>query len=173
MKYLITALVAFMVLVGSWASFGSTSKPTNTATYSLVEKFIQLDKQRHLVQKQQHLVQVTKGLVRFADRTPYVFAGSTTFGWDCSGMVVWAYKKAGITLPHSANKQAHVGVRVSKPRVGDIVVFAYSGSTDFYHSALYLGNNKIINANRMFGTTKIQLLSDFKKSQIRFVRVVE
>lgn len=173
MKYLIAALVAFMVLVGSWASFGSTNKPTNTATYNLVEKFIQLDKQRHLVQKQQHLVQVTKNLVRFADKTPYVFSGSSTFGWDCSGMVVWAYKKIGVTLPHSANKQAHSGVRVSEPKVGDIVVFAYSGSTDFYHSALYLGDSKIINANRMFGTTKIQLLSDFKKSQIRFVRVVE
>lgn len=173
MKYFIAALVAFMVLVGSWASFGSTSKPTNTATYNLVEKFIQLDKQRHLVQKQQHLVEVTKNLVRFADKTPYVFSGSSTFGWDCSGMVVWAYKKIGVTLPHSANKQAHSGVRVSEPKVGDIVVFAYSGSTDFYHSALYLGDSKIINANRMFGTTKIQLLSDFNKSQIRFVRVVE
>jgi cell wall-associated NlpC family hydrolase len=119
------------------------------------------------------LVATTKHLVRFADKTPYVFSGSTTFGWDCSGMVVWTYKKIGISLPHSADKQAHIGKRVSKPRVGDIVVFAYSGSTDFYHSAIYLGNGKIINANRMYGTTKIQLLSDFHKSQIRFVRVIK
>jgi len=173
MKYLIAALSAFMVLVGGWASFGSTSKPADTATYNLVEKFIQLDKQRHLVQKQEHLVSVTKDLVRFADKTPYVFSGSTTFGWDCSGMVVWTYKKIGITLPHSANKQAHIGKRVSKAIVGDIVVFAYSGSTDFYHSAIYLGNGKIINANLMYGTTKIQLLTDFKQSQIRFVRVIK
>jgi cell wall-associated NlpC family hydrolase len=119
------------------------------------------------------LILTTKNLVQFADNTPYVFSGSKPSGWDCSGMVVWTYKKIGITLPHSANKQAHIGKRVSKARVGDIVVFAYPGSTDFYHSAIYLGNGKIINANLMYGTTKIQLLTDFKKSQIRFVRVVK
>jgi cell wall-associated NlpC family hydrolase len=170
---LFTALVtAFLVLVGAWASFGSTSKPVNTQTYNLVEKLVQLDKQRHLVQKREHLVGVTKHLVRFADKTPYVFSGSTPSGWDCSGMVVWAYSKVGFELPHSANKQAHLGKRVSKPKVGDIVVFAYSGSTNFYHSAIYLGDGKIINANLMYKTTKVQLLTDFKKSQIRFVRIL-
>lgn len=173
MKYLIAALSAFMVLVGSWASFGSTETATPPKTNNPVQYFLDLDKKKNLVQKRQNLVQITKNLVRFADKTPYVFSGSTTFGWDCSGMVVWTYKKIGITLPHSANKQAHIGKRVSKARVGDIVVFAYSGSTDFYHSAIYLGNGKIINANRMYGTTKIQLLSDFSKSQIRFVRVIK
>jgi cell wall-associated NlpC family hydrolase len=170
---LFTALVtAFLVLVGAWASFGSTSKPETTQTFNLVEKLVELDKQRHLVEKREHLVGVAKHLVRFADKTPYVFSGSTPSGWDCSGMVVWAYSKVGFELPHSANKQAHLGNRVSKPKVGDIVVFAYSGSTNFYHSAIYLGDGKIINANLMYKTTKIQLLTDFKKSQIRFVRIL-
>jgi cell wall-associated NlpC family hydrolase len=173
MKYLILTLSAFMVLVGSWASFGSTSHRTDTQTFNLVQHLVELEKQKHLVQKRQNLVEATKNLVQFADNTPYVFSGSKPSGWDCSGMVVWTYKKIGITLPHSANKQAHLGKRVSKARVGDIVVFAYPGSTDFYHSAIYLGNGKIINANLMYGTTKIQLLTDFKKSQIRFVRVVK
>ena len=173
MKYLIVVLCGFMVLVGGWASFGSTKQTVEPSANSLVQYFLDLQKQKDLVVKRQNLVQTTKHLVRFADKTPYVFSGSTTFGWDCSGMVVWTYKKIGITLPHSADKQAHIGKRVSKPIVGDIVVFAYSGSTDFYHSAIYLGNGKIINANRMYGTTKIQLLSDFNKSQIRFVRVIK
>lgn len=173
MKYLIATLSAFMVLVGSWASFGLTEIATPPKTNNPVQYFLDLDKKKNLVQKRQNLVQITKNLVRFADKTPYVFSGSTTFGWDCSGMVVWTYKEIGITLPHSANKQAHIGKRVSKAKVGDIVVFAYPGSTDFYHSAIYLGNGKIINANRMYGTTKIQLLSDFNKSQIRFVRVIK
>jgi len=87
-------------------------------------------------------------------------------------MVVWTYKQVGVTLPHSANKQAHEGKRVSEPQIGDLVVFAYSGSTQFYHSAIYLGDGKIINANLMYKTTKIQLRTDFKKSQIRFVRIL-
>lgn len=166
MKYLIVALSGFMVLVGSLASFGSTKPVVDSQQIDLVAKFT-------AIQKQKDLVQMTKNLVRFADKTPYVYSGSSTFGWDCSGMVVWAYKKLGVTLPHSANKQAHIGKRVSKPKIGDIVVFAYSGSTEFYHSAIYIGNNKIINANQLYGTTKIQLLTDFKKSQIRFVRIVK
>ena len=88
-------------------------------------------------------------------------------------MVRFAYKGLGITPEHSANKQAHVGTRVSHPKIGDIVVFAYKGSTNFYHSALYIGNGLIINANATYKTTVIQPLTDFKQSQIRFVRVIK
>jgi cell wall-associated NlpC family hydrolase len=105
-------------------------------------------------------------------RTSYVFSGETPYGWDCSGMVRWTYKQFGITLPHSANKQGHLGVRVSTPILGDIVVFAYAGRTDFYHAAIYIGKGKIINANYGSGTTIIEPLSDYKNSQIRFIRVI-
>jgi cell wall-associated NlpC family hydrolase len=105
-------------------------------------------------------------------KTSYVFSGSSTRGWDCSGMVRWTYKQFGIILPHSANKQGHLGSRVSNPNVGDIVVFAYNGSTNFYHAAIYIGNGKIINANYGSGTTIIEPLTNYKGSQIRFVRVI-
>jgi cell wall-associated NlpC family hydrolase len=106
------------------------------------------------------------------NKTPYVFAGSNTYGWDCSGMVVWMYEQFGIELPHSANKQGHIGKRVSSPKLGDIVVFAYPGSKNFYHSGIYIGKDKVVNANSYFGTTVIEPLTDYKNSQIRFVRVV-
>jgi len=123
--------------------------------------------------KRDKLKRVVTYLTTRVHKTAYVFSGSTISGWDCSGMVRYTYKRLGITLEHSANKQAHSGKRVSKPRVGDVVVFAYKGSTSFYHSAIYLGNDLIINANQMYKTTVIQTLSDFSKSQIRFVRVIE
>jgi cell wall-associated NlpC family hydrolase len=123
--------------------------------------------------KRDKLKRVVSYLTTRVHRTSYVFSGSTISGWDCSGMVRYAYKRLGVTLPHSANKQGHVGERVSKPRVGDIVVFAYKGSTNFYHSAIYLGNGLVINANQMYKTTIIQPLTDFKNSQIRFVRVIK
>jgi cell wall-associated NlpC family hydrolase len=123
--------------------------------------------------KRDKLKRVVTYLTTRVHKTAYVFSGSTISGWDCSGMVRYTYKRLGITLPHSANKQAHIGSRVSKPRVGDIVVFAYKGSTNFYHSAIYVGNGLIVNANQMYKTTVIQPLSDFSKSQIRFVRVIE
>jgi cell wall-associated NlpC family hydrolase len=111
-------------------------------------------------------------LMRRVNKTSYVFSGSTPYGWDCSGMVRWTYKQFGLDVPHSANKQAHIGKRVSVPKLGDIVVFAYKGSTNFYHSGIYIGKGKIVNAHYEAGTTIIQPLSDYKNSQIRFVRVV-
>ena len=116
---------------------------------------------------------VIKYLETRVGKTPYVFAGASPSGWDCSGLVRWAYERFGIELPHSADKQGHLGIRISKPKPGDIVVFAYPGSTHFYHAALYIGNGKIINAHNGAGSTIIQPLSDYKNSQIRFIRVVD
>jgi cell wall-associated NlpC family hydrolase len=123
--------------------------------------------------KRDKLKRVVNYLTTRVHKTSYVFSGSTISGWDCSGMVRYAYKRMNIDLPHSANKQAHAGVRVSKPRIGDVVVFAYNGSTNFYHSAIYVGNDLVVNANLLYKTTVIQPLSDFRNSQVRFVRIIK
>ena len=116
--------------------------------------------------------QVIKYLETRVDKTAYVFSGASPRGWDCSGLVRWTYERFGIELPHSANKQGHLGKRVHKPKPGDIVVFAYNGSTNFYHAAIYIGNGKIINAHYGAGSTIIQPLTDYANGQIRFVRVI-
>jgi cell wall-associated NlpC family hydrolase len=118
------------------------------------------------------MVKVVRYLKTRVNRTSYVFSGSSPYGWDCSGMVRWAYARFGLDIPHSANKQAHLGTRVSRPVPGDIVVFAYPGSTNFYHSAIYIGDGKIVHAHQQRKTTVIEPLSSYKKSQIRFVRLV-
>ena len=119
------------------------------------------------------MAKVVKYLKTRVNRTSYVFSGSSPYGWDCSGMVRWAYAQFGLDVPHSANKQGHVGNRVSNPVPGDIVVFAYQGSTNFYHSAIYIGNGKIVHAHQQRKTTVIEPLSIYKRSQIRFVRLVD
>jgi len=106
------------------------------------------------------------------NKTPYVFAGSSPYGWDCSGMVRWMYKEFGKTLPHSATAQARVGKRVSTPKLGDIVVFGYKGYKSFYHSAIYIGKGKVVNANSGAGTTIIEPLSNYKNNRIVFIRIV-
>lgn len=123
--------------------------------------------------KRDKLKRVVQYLTTRVHKTGYVFSGSSVSGWDCSGMVRYAYQRMNIVLPHSADKQGHVGTRVSRPRIGDIVVFAYNGSTSFYHSAIYVGEGLIVNANLMYRTTVIQPLSDFRNSQVRFVRVIK
>jgi cell wall-associated NlpC family hydrolase len=106
-------------------------------------------------------------------RTPYVFSGATPYGWDCSGMVVWAYEQLGITLPHSANKQAHAGKPTRNPHAGDIVLFRKRWSNTYYHAAIYLGHGKVINANSMWRTTVVQPLTDYAGDHIRYVQVVQ
>ena len=134
----------------------------------------QYDLKRELYKQRQKdkLPKVVAYLMQRANKTSYVFSGSSPKGWDCSGMVRWAYKQIGITLPHSADAQAHLGKRVSNPKFGDIVVFAYKGRQDFYHAGIYLENDLIIDANLEFGTTVIEPLSNFSHSQIRFVQVI-
>ena len=128
---------------------------------------------KQLISNKAKLKKIVKSLKNRVGKTPYVFAGSSIYGWDCSGMVRWAYLKLGVELEHSATKQAHAGKRVKTPKVGDIVAFGWKGSSGFYHSAIYIGNGKVVNANRGFGGTHIQDISDFGTNRIVYVRIVD
>ncbi|HLS77148.1 MAG TPA: NlpC/P60 family protein [Nocardia sp.] len=68
-------------------------------------------------------------------------AGPSTF--DCSGLVKWAYRQAGIELPRTSFEQSHVGAPVAFEdlRPGDIVVTNGGG-----HVGLYAGDGKLLNA---------------------------
>jgi cell wall-associated NlpC family hydrolase len=61
--------------------------------------------------------------------TPYASGGTTTDGFDCSGLTRWAYKKAGIRLPHSSYDQFELGDAVAKADLvaGDLVFFDTAG----------------------------------------------
>lgn len=171
-KLLAVGILSFMLSGYPTPTAQATKVPqqiTKQNTFSLKNQLIYTSKLAKNTDKMQETV---IKLMRRVNKTSYVFSGSTPYGWDCSGMVRWTYKQFGLELPHSANKQAHIGKRVSKPKLGDIVVFAYKGSTNFYHSAIYIGKGKIVNAHSEAKSTIIQPLTDYKNSQIRFVRIL-
>jgi cell wall-associated NlpC family hydrolase len=180
-KYVIIASV-ILTLAGCSASTSIADSQNTSVTSSNTVKEIKASKSASVAQSliketkskrnTAQMKKVIKYLKTRVGKTSYVFSGSSPRGWDCSGMVRWTYERFGIELPHSANKQAHIGTRVSKPKLGDIVVFAYNGYKSFYHSAIYIGNGKIINAHYGANSTIIQPLSDYKNNQIRFVRVI-
>lgn len=176
-KLFITFLSLLSIFTINFGSVSGQAEVTQTKPHVSVSDFrataLNLAKEAKQEKKRLKLKKVVRYLTTRVHKTAYVYSGSTTSGWDCSGLVRYAYKRLGVDLEHSANKQAHSGFRVSSPKVGDIVVFAYKGSTDFYHSAIYVGSGLIINANLLYKTTVIQPLSDFKNSQIRFVRVIK
>lgn len=169
---------AILILTGCSASVaiarGENPQVVTSIKITAVEPFSakQLVKLEKAERNTAQMKKVVKYLKTRVGKTSYVFSGSSPYGWDCSGLVKWTYERFGLELPHSANKQGHVGTRVSKPKLGDVVVFAYNGSTSFYHSAVYIGNGKIVHAHQQRNTTVIEPLAKYKNSQIRFVRLV-
>ncbi|WP_025731353.1 NlpC/P60 family protein [Heyndrickxia ginsengihumi] len=84
--------------------------------------------------------------------TAYVFGGSTpSTGFDCSGLVQWSFKKAGISLPRTANAQYNATKRIDKKdaKAGDLVFFkgTYDAGVPITHVGIYTGNGKFYNAN--------------------------
>lgn len=76
----------------------------------------------------------------------YGYGGDGPGTWDCSGLTMAAYRKAGVKLPHSAGGQFRKGKKVSKSNLkkGDLVFF-YSGIS---HVGIYAGNGKVLHASR-------------------------
>jgi peptidoglycan DL-endopeptidase CwlO len=77
--------------------------------------------------------------------TPYSWGGAAPGGFDCSGLVMWAFQQAGIALPHSSQALAHGGqpVSLSDLQPGDVLTF-YS---DASHAGLYIGDGLMVHSS--------------------------
>lgn len=89
--------------------------------------------------------------------TPYVWAGSAPGGFDCSGLVMWAYAQVGVALPHSSYGQYGYGVPVSRDQLqpGDLVFFDGLG-----HVGIYIGGDQFVHAPHTGDVVKISSLSE-------------
>ena len=78
--------------------------------------------------------------------TPYVYGGSTPAkGFDCSGLVAWAYSKNGVKVPRTVKEQSKLGASVSKSalRPGDLVIFRISSGL---HTGIYTGRGRFVHS---------------------------
>ena len=75
---------------------------------------------------------------------PYVWAAEGPSSFDCSGLTMYAWGKAGVSLPHSSQMQQSSGTRVSLSALqpGDLVFYG----SPVHHVALYVGSGQIIHA---------------------------
>lgn len=103
-------------------------------------------------------------IVRHAKRaigTPYVLGGTGPGGFDCSGLVKWAYNRVGVELPRTAREQSTVGHKIHKVedmRAGDIVAFRHPKRG--YHTGIYVGDGKFIHSPSKKSHVKINSLSE-------------
>jgi cell wall-associated NlpC family hydrolase len=75
---------------------------------------------------------------------PYRWGGaSPSTGFDCSGLVYWAYGRLGVSVPHSSYALYEAGKRASRRNLkpGDVLVFSGLG-----HVGLYLGRGRMVHA---------------------------
>lgn len=78
--------------------------------------------------------------------TPYAWGGAQPGGFDCSGLVMYAAKMAGISLPRTSQEQSKLGTQVSLSELqpGDLVFWGGVGSA--HHVGIYIGNGSYVHA---------------------------
>lgn len=75
---------------------------------------------------------------------PYVWGAVGPDQFDCSGLMMWAYQQAGISLPHYTGSQYNAGEHISQNQLepGDLVFFY----PDLSHVGMYIGNGLMVDA---------------------------
>ena len=105
----------------------------------------------------------------FVGIVPYVWGGTTTAGWDCSGFTQYVYAQFGVSLPHYSGSQANCGMYVdslANAQPGDLLA---NGT----HAAIYIGGGMVVNAlNPYQGTGICSVSSAFGGSGYSIRRIV-
>lgn len=86
------------------------------------------------------------------DGYPYTFGGmSPTTSFDCSGLMMWAFRKIGVNLPRTAQEQYNASQKITAEELqpGDFIFFTgtYNAGRPVTHIGMYVGNGKMFDAN--------------------------
>ncbi len=95
------------------------------------------------------------GLAHELIGTPYVFAGNTVEGFDCSGFVKYVYSNAGLDILRKSSLDYYLQdtTTVEQPMPGDVVFFKNTYIANISHMGIYIGNDQFIHA----GTNGVEI----------------
>ena len=130
-KWLIPVFASFMIFAGTVTTDNTVDAASQSQLISTASKY--------------------KGI-------KYVYGGTTTSGFDCSGYTQYVFKQLGISIPRTSSGQYSQGKSVAKAnlQVGDLVFFNTSGR-GVSHVGIYVGNQKFIHASTSQGVTVTNL----------------
>ncbi|MHB8449197.1 MAG: C40 family peptidase [Mycobacteriales bacterium] len=95
--------------------------------------------------------------------TPYVWGGASPAGFDCSGLAQWAYARAGIALPRTAQAQYDAGPALpagQAPAPGDLVFFG-AGVGEVSHVGIVVGPGVMIDAPHPGALVRLDPITGF------------
>ena len=78
---------------------------------------------------------------------PYKYGGASPAGFDCSGLILFSYRQAGVALPHNTSQQRRVSkhVKLVELKRGDLLFFDQEGKKN-PHVGIYLGERRFVHA---------------------------
>ncbi|MES0874363.1 C40 family peptidase [Sinimarinibacterium thermocellulolyticum] len=106
---------------------------------------------------------------------PYRYGGATPEGFDCSGLVQYVYREAGVTLPRTTVEQYRAGTRIRSDELepGDLLFYRFE-RRPVDHVAIYLGDGQAVHApanGRAVIVARVDL-PHWKKRYVDAVRVL-
>jgi peptidoglycan DL-endopeptidase CwlO len=132
---------------GSWGRFGGAGAPSGAAGRAVAFARSQLGK-------------------------PYVWGASGPSSYDCSGLIMAAYRSAGVWLPRVSRAQFSAGPRVGLGSLapGDLVFFAYNTGNpgSIHHVGMYLGGGAMVEAP--YSGASVRIASIGRRDYIGAVR---
>lgn len=104
---------------------------------------------------------------------PYRYGGEGPDGFDCSGLVQYAYRNAGLRVPRTSREQLQASrpVEIDEAHPGDLIFFR---SKDYSHVGIYVGEGRFVHAPATNRTVAIGSLTDsyYRKNFVRAGRIV-